>query len=82
MVLYSSGSEQIKRDYVIGFTKVDVIVSDSSKCWWTEVVFADFAKWAWELNSANLSLVAFSVGCCSLRYASYNLCENSLFKRL
>ena len=28
MVLYSSGSEQIKRDYVIGFTKVAVIVSD------------------------------------------------------
>ena len=32
MVLYSSGSEQIERDYVTGLTKVAVIVSDSSKC--------------------------------------------------
>ena len=73
MVLYSSSAKQIKRDYVIGFTKVTVIESDRSKCCLTEVVLEDRVKWAWELNSTNSSLEAFSVGCCSSRYPPYNL---------
>ena len=75
MVLYSSSAEQIN---VIGFTKVTVIESDRSKCCLTEVVLEDRVKWAWRLNSTNLSLEAFSVGCCSLRYPPLT-CEKLAF---